>query len=131
LLCIKADAGQDPSSGGTGGTVRFYSSTSPINLCSATAISIMVYDTQGNNTVELRLQDKDGHESKAVWSDPEKSIHCQWTTITWSLSSFGSAGPCQVEGRDGAPPVDLEQIVAIELYEWNNGIYCFDDVRYR
>jgi hypothetical protein len=100
----------------TGGTVGINpSSDKPIDLSEATTISVWVYDTQDNNTVELKLRDWDERVSNALWSEKE-SVKDQWVLITWDLPDF--------EG------VDKSRIKNIELYEWNDGVYFFDDVRY-
>lgn len=102
----------------TGGTMGINpSSDKPIDFYSATTISIWVYDTQdkGNNTVQLKLRDYDERVSNAIWSE-KKSVRSQWTQITWNLADFSG--------------VDMHRIKNIEIYEWNDGVYFFDDVRY-
>ena len=100
--------------GSHGGTVSIYpSSSDPIDLSSATTLSIWMYDTQGNNTVELRLRDYNDALSNNVWSEMQAEQN-NWTEITWSLSDFTG--------------VDLSQIKNIELYEWWDGVYYFDAV---
>lgn len=99
-----------------GGTVSIYPSSSPVDLSSAATISVWVYDAQGCNTVELKLCDTDYCLGEsAVWSR-DQAIPCKWTKITWPLSVFTST--------------DKSNIIKIELYEWNNGIYYFDDITY-
>jgi len=92
------------------------SSSEPIDLSSATTLSVWVYDTQGNNTVELRLRDYNDALSNNVWSEMQAEQN-QWTEITWSLSDFAG--------------VDLSQIKNIELYEWWDGVYYFDAVSWQ
>jgi len=109
-----AEADGDP--GDHGGTVGIYpSSSEPVDLSSGTTISVWVYDTQDNNTVELRLCDDNGC-SNAVWSE-EQSFQHKWTRITWPLSAFTG--------------VDKSQIRHIRIYEWNDGIYYFDAVTWQ
>ena len=101
----------------TGGAMGINpSSARPIDLSSATTISVWVYDTQGNNTVQLKLRDWGESVSNARWSE-KASVKDQWALITWDLAGF--------EG------VDKRRIKNIELYEWNDGVYLFDDVRYK
>ena len=108
------EADGDP--GDHGGTVGIYpSSSEPVDLSSGTTISVWVYDTQDNNTVELRLCDDNGY-SNAVWSE-EQSFQHKWTRITWPLSAFAG--------------VDKSQIRHIRIYEWNDGIYYFDAVTWQ
>jgi glucosylceramidase len=99
--------------GGHGGTVAIYpSSCMPVDLASTETISAWVYDTQNNNTVELRLCDNSGC-SNNVWSEAQ-AVENTWTEVSWALSDFVG--------------VDKSQIRSIQIYEWNDGIYYFDQV---
>ena len=66
-----------------------------------------MYDTQGNNDVELRLCDDNGC-SHGVWSENQTS-QSEWNKITWTLSGFTGA--------------DIGRGRNIELYEWHDGTY--------
>ena len=108
-----------------GGTVAILAANSSgyIDLSSATSISIWVYDTQGNNTVQLRLKDNDGDggsgdDGNYLWSSMS-SVHGQWTKITWYLNDYPDVNS-----------LDLDRIAKIELYESNKGTYYFDDLGY-
>ncbi len=102
------------NSGYNGGTVGINpSSSNPIDLSSAATISVWVYDTNGDNTLELKLRDSNDAVSNAIWSTME-SVRNVWTEITWNFSDFTG--------------VNKSQIKNIELYEYNDGIYYFDDV---
>jgi len=107
-----ARAGGGPKD--TGGTMGVNpASRDPVDLSSATSIYIWVYDTQGNNTVELKLRDIHDSVSNPVWSAMQ-SVKGLWTKIEWALSDFTG--------------VDMRNIKNLEIYEWNDGIYYLDDV---
>ncbi len=120
-LRCRMHAKEDGGPSDTGGTVAIYpSSSDPVDLSSGAVVSVWVYDTQGNNTVQLRLCDNSigssSHCSDAVWSLMSSQIN-RWTEITWPLSSFVD--------------VDRSRITSIQLYEWNDGIYYFHDIAWR
>ncbi len=99
-----------------GGTVRiFASSRSPINVLNGRIISAWIYDTNGNNTVELKLCNGDKCPDR-VWS-AMRSTKNQWSEITWPISSFTN--------------IDKSGITAIEMYEYNDGIYYVDDITWQ
>ncbi len=103
--------------GDSGGTVGINpASPEPLDLSHATTISVWVYDTQGRNTLELKLRDEHDQQSNPIWSKA-LSVRNQWTPITWVLSEFKN--------------VNLSRIKNIELYERNDGTYYFDLVTYR
>jgi hypothetical protein len=85
----------------------------PIDLSSASYIGVYIYDTQGSNTVQLKLRDGNDIVSTPVWS-AKKAQQKKWTLVTWPLADFRG--------------VDESRIKNIELYEWNDGFYCFDYV---
>lgn len=89
-----------------------------VEIQNATTISVWVYDTQGSNTIELKLKDSDGTVGSGLWS-PMPSTQNQWIKITWDLSQYPSA-----------PDLDWNRIASIELYEWNQGTYYFDDANF-
>ena len=101
----------------TGATIGINaaSPSSYLDMSSATTFSVWVYDTQGNNTVELKLKDSDGTVGPGLWSDMS-STQNTWTKISWDISSYSG--------------VDKSRIASIELYEWNQGTYYFDDVSF-
>lgn len=94
------------------GTVGILPITSSVNATSADTFSVWVYDTAGANTCQLRLTDTNG-STAAVWSS-NAAVQNQWTELTWLASSFTG--------------VDLGNINDVQLYEYNNGTYYFDDV---
>ncbi|MEM2878246.1 MAG: PKD domain-containing protein [Candidatus Hadarchaeales archaeon] len=96
--------------------INVASPTGTIDLTNATNISLWVYDTQGNNTIELKLKDKNGTLGPGIWSSLS-SVWNTWTKITWNISEYQG--------------VDMSQIAAIELYEWNGGTYYFDTIAYK
>lgn len=103
--------------GSHGGTVAIYPSASePIDLSSGSALSVWVYDTQGSNTVESRLCNDDTVCSNNVWSERESSQN-EWTEISWPLSAFTG--------------VDKSKIRSIQIYEWNDATYYFDDITWK
>nr|VFJ69024.1 MAG: hypothetical protein BECKDK2373C_GA0170839_12033 [Candidatus Kentron sp. DK] len=99
----------------TGGTVRISPSSAVLDLSNKTLISLWIYDTQGYNTVELKLCNDDTC-SKGVWSSDQSSKD-GWQKITWLLSRFQD--------------IDKREITGIEVYEWNPGTYYIDDIQYR
>ena len=94
-----------------------------VDLSRANKISIWVYDTQGNNTIELRLKDIDGNggsggDGNALWSQ-KKARKNKWAKVEWDLSLYP-----EVED------LDLTSIATLELFEYNEGIYYFDDLEF-
>jgi len=87
-----------------------------IDLSDATSLSVWVYDTQGSNTIELKLKDLFGNIGSGLWST-ENSVWNTWTKITWDISEYSG--------------VDMSRIASVELYEWNEGTYYFDDVTFK
>ena len=103
------------SGSGNGGTVGIYPSSGSVDLSSATTLSIWAYDPQGNDTIELKLCD-DSCCSNGVWS-VKSACRNEWAEITWPLSDLAC--------------VDKRNIKRIELYEWNDGIYYFDNITWQ
>ncbi len=102
-----------PASGG--GTVRvFPASATPLDLTGADEFYVFVYDTQGNNYVEITLVDADG-ASETVWSLAVATQNT-WAKISWDLSGF--------------TVVDQSRISSMEIYEFNEGTYYFDEIGY-
>jgi hypothetical protein len=135
-----------PDQFGHGGTVGILlASGAPVDLSSALSMTIQVYDTQGHNTLELRLVDRDGCASNANWSEMQ-SVHNTWTQISWSLAEFTHLDPefsvrgCSVfDNRRvrsielyvrGCSVFDNRRVRSIELYEWNDGTYYFADINW-
>lgn len=116
VMCCRAFADEKGSPTDTGGTAAIKpASSEPIDLSSATTFYVRVYDTQGYNTVELKLCDDVGCPTP-VWSEMQSSQN-QWAEITWPISAFTN--------------VDTSRIKYIEIYEWNDGTYCFDAIGWR
>jgi hypothetical protein len=116
-VCVDAHARTEGSPTDTGGTMGINpSSSDPVDLSSATTIYVWVYDTQGSNTVELKLRDIEESVSNPVWSTMQ-SVQNNWTQIEWAVSGFTG--------------VNIRRIKNLEIYEWNDGIYYFDDVGWR
>ena len=114
-LRCQARAGQD-NSANHGGTVGIYPSADlPVDLSSATVFSVWVYDTQGNNTIELKLCDS-SRCSSAIWSEMQSSKN-QWQQITWLLSNLTG--------------IDRSQVYKIEIYEWHDGFYYWDNIQFQ
>lgn len=111
---IRVTANKHPQPNETGGTVRIFPSSPTPDLSQVKDISVWVFDTQGNNTIELKLCNGDNCPDKS-WS-PKESTRNAWTQITWPMSNFLN--------------VDKHAISAIELYVWNDGVYYFDDVEW-
>ena len=113
------------SAGSGGGTVAVYpaNSTQVVDLSAATTFSVWVYDTQGNNTIQLRLRDSDGDGGSGgdgyyLWSS-NASVQNVWTKINWDLTTYPSV-----------PNLDKNKIASVESYEFNQGVYYFDDTTY-
>jgi len=108
--------------GGTAG-VRVMGEKGTVDLSKAKKITLWVYDTQGENTIELRIKDANGNggtgpDGKTLWSS-NKAKKNEWTRIEWDLSAY-----------QAAPGLDLTQVSMLELYEFNPGVYYIDDVEY-
>ncbi len=99
--------------GGTVGVNLVNYTSAGIDISARQNLYVFVYDTVGNNSVELRLTDVNGG-TKALWSNGAASQN-EWSFVTWNLSDFAST-------------VDLTKIKDIQLYEYNPGTYYFDDV---
>lgn len=95
--------------------INVAASSGYIDIRNATTISVWVYDTQGSNTIELKLKDSDGTIGSGLWSDMS-STQNTWTKISWNISGYSG--------------VDKSHIASIELFEWNQGVYYFDDVNF-
>lgn len=114
-----------PSGNPQGGTIAI-AAASPVgyfDLRYAQTFSVWVYDTQGNNTVQLRLKDSDGdggsgEDGYYLWSTMS-SVQNQWTKITWNLSQYPNV-----------PNLDKNKIAWVELFEWWDGTYYFDDLTF-
>ncbi|MDD5132031.1 MAG: CIA30 family protein [bacterium] len=107
LRALKATGG-----GTVGINIANYTSAG-IDISARKYLYVFVYDTAGNNSVELRLTDINGG-TKALWSSAPANQN-EWTFISWNLSDFAST-------------VDLTKIKNIQLYEYNTGTYYFDNV---
>ncbi|MDD5492472.1 MAG: CIA30 family protein [bacterium] len=99
--------------GGTVGINIVNYTSAGIDIFARKTFYVFVYDTVGNNSVELRLTDVNGG-TKALWSSGT-AVQNEWTFISWNLSDFSGT-------------VDLSKIKNIQLYEYNTGTYYFDDV---
>jgi hypothetical protein len=106
--------------GGTVG-IKLVGNAGQVDLSKAKKITLWVFDTQGDNTVELRFRDANGNggsglDGKALWST-EKTKHNAWTKMVWDLRNYP-----QVDG------LDKTKINAIEIYELQPGVYYYDDL---
>lgn len=113
------------TTGNGGGTVAILAAnpSGRIDMSFATSISLWVYDTQGSNTIQLRLRDLEGDgggggDENYLWSSMS-SVENQWKKITWDLDIYPNV-----------PDLDLDRIASIEIYEWNEGTYYLDDVKF-
>jgi hypothetical protein len=102
--------------GGTIGVNPMVAAVESVNLSTAATFYIWVYENPNNaaknNTIELKLRDSTDTVSNSVWSTASGAPGA-WTKITWPLSSFSG--------------VDKVHIKNVELYEYNDGNYFFDD----
>lgn len=113
------------TAGTGGGTVGISAADNSgyLDISTAKSVSIWVYDTQGNNTIQLRLRDADGDggsggDANFLWSD-DSSVQNQWTKITFDLNRYPDVAN-----------LDLTRISKLEFYEYNQGTYYFDDLEY-
>lgn len=113
------------TAGTGGGTVGISAADSSgyLDLSTAKSLSVWVYDTQGNNSLQLRLRDANGNggsggDANFIWSDAV-SVQNQWTRITFDLNRYPDVAN-----------LDLARISKFELYEYNQGTYYFDDLEY-
>jgi hypothetical protein len=107
--------------GGTVG-IKLVGNQGQVDLSKAKKITLWVYDTQGDNTVELRLRDANanggsGMDGKAIWSAEKARVNA-WTKIEWNLKDYP-----QVDG------LDKSKINSIEIYELQPGTYYYDDLQ--
>lgn len=111
---------ETPENGGTVG-IQPVGNQGQADLSKAQKITLWVYDTQGDSTVEMRLKDANGVGGSgldylALWST-EKSRQNAWTKIEWNLKDYP-----QVDG------LDKSKISSIEIYKSQAGTYYFDDL---
>lgn len=76
-------------------------------------VFVTVFDTNGDNTLEIHLRDMKDQVHK-VWST-EKSKKNAWQRVSIDLSQY--------QGK-----IDLTKVKNLEIYEWNPGIYRYDDI---
>lgn len=114
-----------------GGTVRiFEASRKPISVPSGAVFSIWVYDTQGNNPVELKLCSGDKC-SNGVWSAMQSTKN-NWSEIRWPIiQSTNDKWSKLDKSVSNFTHVDISTITAIEIYEVNDGIYYIDDITWQ
>ena len=74
-----------------------------------------VLDQQGSNTVYVTLVDGNGDTWSGWSSDGSKTVLNQWTTIQFDYSA-------------AANTIDLAQVTAVRLAQWNAGTYRFSDM---
>ena len=91
------------------------SSSGYMDFQNAIILKAWVYDTQGSNTIELKLKDSNGTIGPGLWSDMS-STQNQWVQISLDISTYSG--------------VNKSRIASIEFYEWNQGTYYFDDVSF-
>lgn len=98
---------------GGGGTIMLRSEDqSLVDMSKANNFKIWVYDTQGNNSLELALMDTDQRIEK-YWSTTSATQN-KWCLITIPLNQYTT--------------LDMKYIKEIQIYEWNSGTYYFDDL---
>ncbi len=123
-LSVTAFAERDGGAGDTGGTEGIQpmytdpgdpTKHAPVDLSGGTTLYLWVYDTQGGNTVQIKLRDSSDVVSGELYS-ADASVQNTWTKITWPLnaSEFNN--------------VNLRSIKNIEIYEYWDGLYYYDDI---
>jgi hypothetical protein len=95
-----------------GHTVGIHPRYGVMNLSQASHVGIWVYNSIGNNPVELRLRDTN-NVTQPVWSTMN-AVQGQWTLITWPLSSFTG--------------VNRACIRNLEIKQTYQGAYYYDDL---
>ncbi len=104
-----------------GGNIQIFPESSiTVDMIKITNFKMWVYDTGGNNTLELTLVDSSGRVEKR-WSDKDttvsnKTIFNTWAHVILPLTNFNF--------------VDLTKISKVEIYLRWPGVYYFDDFRY-
>lgn len=88
-------------------------SGSAINVSGMSKIAIDVYDTMGNNNFAVKLTDTSGM-SKEIWGS--SAVKDTWAVAEVPLSSYTG--------------IDLTAIEKVEIYEWNDGTYYMDNIRF-
>jgi hypothetical protein len=83
------------------------------DLSGASKIFVYVLDTVGDNTLEFEIRDASEITAK-IWTG-EKSKKGKWTRVALDLAYFKDK-------------IDLSKVKNLELYEWNAGVYYFDNV---
>lgn len=89
-------------------------SGSAIDVSAMTKIVINVKDTQGTNTVPVKLIDESGKSSEVYTGSAVKDT---WTQLSIPLTSYNSE-------------VNRKAIKEISIYEWGDGTYYFDDIHF-
>lgn len=82
-----------------------------IDVSAMTKIAFYVKDTQGNNTVPVKLIDSEGKTAETYTAAAVKD---SWTKLEVPLSSFNG--------------INKSSITEISIYEWQNGTYYFDNI---
>lgn len=75
-------------------------------------VFVYVYDTVGDNTIEIELHDMDGASAK-IWT-VERSDKDRWKRVALPLEYF--------RGK-----INLKRLKNVEFYEWYKGTYYYDD----
>mgnify|MGYP001111364038 CR=1 FL=1 len=101
------------STGDTYHTIGVYIYNRPVDVSSYSSVGVWIYDTVGQNTLEIRLTDSHG-DTQAIWTN-QRSLKNRWKLISNSLASYTQ--------------VDLTKIIKIEFCEYWEGTYYFDDAK--
>ena len=100
----------------SGWNVEITAKNDSVDISKQSYITFWLKDS-GENNLEVKLVDGNGKESK-VWTE-EKSVSGKWTLISVPLSSFPDL-----------ENLDLTNITKVAFYEWNEGTYYIDDIKF-
>lgn len=104
---------------GEGQTVGVHLNDQPVDLTAYDQICLWVYDTVGNNSLELRLVDSE-NASQTVWSDQDNAANTPftrqnaWVQICFNLAEFDQ--------------VDHSALNDVEIYMFHTGDYYIDEI---
>lgn len=88
---------------------------SPVNISNYDNLSFWLKDA-GSNNLAVKLTDSN-NKSSEIWTDA-KSIAGEWTEFKIDLNKYNFS------------TVDKSSISKVAFYEWNDGVYYIDDIKF-